>query len=260
MDVCDEDGEVKLSERWGEALRVQGLEVLEVVPTLTDRRDIIEILERADGIFLPGGNTNIHPKRYGQTPIDPKIVFGEGCVPKFQFSDARDHASKIMVDYALENDVPLLAVCRGMQELNVAFGGSMQQRIYRHDHGYQKGNDWKELAHNIDVVEGTRLCAAFGRAGLIAETSIHRQGMYQEDIAEQLMISAMADDGLVVEGIEHKTHPWMVGIQFHGELSEKQPINAQIFKSFRGAIEASLGMFLDAVPEPVKDVLENVAA
>lgn len=245
MDVCDDTGNIKLCPRWEEGLQAQNLDVVRVDPRYTDRRDVLDVLNQANGIFLPGGNTNVHPREYGHEPISPSQIFGEGHVPKVQFSHERDLVSQIMVEHALETEKPLLAVCRGMQELNVALGGTLQQRINGHDHGYKGSNDWRDLAHAIDVRSGSLLSETFGRVGSIEQTSIHRQGMYREDISAELVISAMADDGRVVEAIEHPTHPFMLGTQFHAELSDNQPLNARVFAGFAGAVRAGM----QTVPE-----------
>ena len=251
-DVCDQEGHVKLCSRWSEALQSQGLEVLEIDPTITDRREIFELLSRVDGIFLPGGNTNIHPSRYGVEPISPSEIFGEGRVPRHQFSHERDLVSKILVEHALESDKPLLGVCRGMQELNVALGGTMQQRLAGglHDSGYQAGNEWRDLVHAVEVEPGSLLAEAFQRAGSVDQTSIHRQGMLREDIAPDLVISAMADDGLVVEAIEHPTK-YILGVQFHAELWDEQPLNQKVFASFAGAVRVYTGSDHDMAVSPV---------
>ena len=239
--------------RWGKALRAQDLDVIEVDPTLTDRREIEAILNQANGIFLPGGNTNVHPREYGREAICPTKIFGQGSVPKKQFSHERDLVSKIMVEHAMETDKPLLAICRGMQELNVAFGGTLQQRIEGHDYGYQQGNKWTDLVHAVEVKQGSLLADAFGRAGSIDQTSIHRQGMYLDDVASDLVASAMADDGQVVEAIEHPDHPFMLGVQFHAELWDNQPLNSRVFAGFAGAIRAGM----QTVPELVRSVVHR---
>jgi putative glutamine amidotransferase len=241
MDQRDDNGLTHISLRWVRALQNQGLAVHAIDPQATDRRDILDALNRADAVFLPGGNTNVHPSRYGKQPISPAEIFGEGCVPKFQFSDARDHVSKIMVEHALETKKPLLAVCRGMQELNVALRGTLQQKIDHHDYGYRDGNDWRDLVHAIRVVPETPLHNSFGRASVM-QTSIHRQGMYVEDVSSVLKIAAMADDGKVVEAIYHPDHPFMMGVQFHAELHENQPLNENVFSDFSDFAYAQAGL------------------
>lgn len=125
QDTYQEDGSTRLSERWVIALQSFGLNVVGIDPK-SRNDEVLTILRAVHGVFLPGGDTNVHPMRYGADEVSETEIFKGSKTPKHPFSLGRDRVSSIMVRYAYDYKMPCFAVCRGMQEMNVAFRGQLQ--------------------------------------------------------------------------------------------------------------------------------------
>ena len=182
-------------------------------------------LERLDGLVLSGG-WDIDPEHFGEQP-HPKL----GEVDTF-----RDSYEISLARAAHERGMPLLAICRGIQVLNVALGGTLVQDIpsqvpdaVKHE---QKTVRQTALCHAVDVADGTQLRAVVG-AGHARVNSFHHQSCGR--IAEGFVVSATAPDG-VIEGIEDPRQPWCVGVQWHPERRQDDPITQGLF---RGLVEAA---------------------
>lgn len=151
--------------------------------------------ERLDGLLAPGG-ADLGPARYGQEP-DPTV---EDVV---DFQDEFDLAA---VHAALAVGLPVLAVCRGMQVLNVALGGTLQQHLPAGEVGHRNG------MHEVSVVAGSRLHDIVG-AQRVDVSSYHHQAV--DVLGRDLVVTATSDDG-VVEAVEHTTAD-VVAVQWHPE-------------------------------------------
>lgn len=165
-------------------------------------------LERFDAVLLPGG-ADLGPARYGQDPL-PETV------DVVDFQDDLDLAAARAV---VERDVPTLAVCRGLQVLNVALGGTLRQHLeettVRHGAGL----------HEVQVRPGSRLHAVVGTER-VPVSSYHHQAL--DVLAPGLTVTATADDG-VIEGVEHETAD-IIGVQWHPEdLHASSPSDAALF-------------------------------
>lgn len=173
-----------------------------------------------DALVIPGGN-DLHPGWYDQAPhqsVDLRTVDIE--FDRFQLSWTR---------WALENDKPLLGICRGMQVLNVAAGGNLVQDVAHHTSPELQNNPSRrrEPAHGLQVAPGSRLHEILGRE-YIRVNSIHHQAV--DRIGASFQPVAWAPDG-VVEAIEGRTSPWQRGVQFHPEdMQESAPFQA-LFQS-----------------------------
>lgn len=180
------------------------------------------IYERLDGLFLAGGG-DMNPACYGQN-----------VYPKTEGLDAlRDEAELIMARWALEDHMPVLGVCRGVQALNVAGGGSLIQDVtdmiphaIRHQYFPEKPRDY--VAHDVATVEGTRLANILGNEARV--NSFHHQAV--KDIAPDFRVSAYAPDG-VIEAIEHVNGTFAVGVQWHPEsLVQSDAKMMALFEAF----------------------------
>lgn len=156
----------------------------------------------AHALLLTGG-IDVSPALYGE-PISRQV--GET-------NRARDAFEIELLHDALERDMPVLAICRGHQLLNVAMGGSLLQHIESGAH--EDGDDHVSAQHEAGLIAGTKLHAVYER-DLIRVNSRHHQAVTPDRVAEGLTISAMTDDGLV-EGLESESHTWVVGVQWHPE-------------------------------------------
>ena len=168
-------------------------------------------LEGADGLMLTGGE-DVAPARYGER-VDPDA--GVYVNPE------RDAMEFELIREALERDMPVLAICRGMQLLNVFMGGKLIQHLDGH-----RGPDMESepsAFHRIYIAPGSKLAAVVGSGGTVRVNSIHHQGAREPQKAPGLLASAYAlDDGLI-EGVELPDHRWAIGVQFHPERREETP-------------------------------------
>lgn len=186
------------------------------------------LYDAADGLLLTGGG-DINPARYGEAPI-PELGFVD---------EERDAAELELARWALEDNKPVLAICRGHQVLNVACGGSLYQDLPAQypdslNHYESRDRGIRGLAtHELDVAPGTRLAAAIGEGAHPVNTH-HHQAV--KVLGEGLEITGRAEDG-VVEAIELKSHSWAVGVQCHPEeMWHEHEWAAQLFRAFVGEV------------------------
>jgi putative glutamine amidotransferase len=223
-----EDAGVAVPARYVAALRRAGGQEAILLPTRLDGEDADRLLERFDGLLLLGGG-DLDPHTYGQEPNTR--VYGVNA--------DRDACEIVLARAALDRRLPILAICRGHQVLDVALGGTLDQHITGRDglleHGVPGVEDGARL-HEVDVEPGSRLAAAMG-ATHATVSSHHHQAV--EAVGDGLRVVARAADG-VVEGVElaDAEGPWIVGVQWHPEdTAETDPANQRLFDTF--AREAS---------------------
>lgn len=208
---------------------VGGVPVL--VPANGDRCDADTLVARLDGIILTGSRSNVEPARYGGP------VHAEGT-PE---DHARDAMVFALVRRAIAVGLPVLAICRGMQELNVALGGSLHQRLQdlpdRLDHSTPMQPDPRirqGKAHEIRITPGTWL-HRIARSSTIAVNSLHNQGM--DRLGAGLVAEAIAPDG-TVEAVRLAGAPFVVGLQWHPEYDcGTDHVSRGIFEAFANAVE-----------------------
>ncbi len=173
---------------------------------LTRDADATEMVEHLDGLVLTGG-ADVEPKHYGQDPDE-----GLGAI-----EPDRDAWEMTLLAAARDKGIPILAICRGMQLLNVVCGGTLRQHVEL-DEGAghpQWDVDGHEMTHGVSVVEGTLTAELF--PGEIGVNSLHHQVI--DEVGEGLVVSAKASDG-VVEGLETPDGS-IVAVQWHPELLKK---------------------------------------
>ncbi|WP_158744617.1 gamma-glutamyl-gamma-aminobutyrate hydrolase family protein [Acidisphaera sp. L21] len=215
-------------------------EVVNAVPVLIpangDACDIDTILSRLDGIILTGSRSNVQPSLYDGPP------HAEGT-PE---DPARDSMTLPLIRAAIRNGTPVLAICRGMQELNVALGGSLHQRLQdlpgRMDHStpmQPNGKVRTGKAHSVSVVPGSWLHRVAG-ATTIGINSLHNQGM--DRLAPGLVVEGTAPDG-TVEAVRVATaRGFAVGVQWHPEYDwMTDAVSRAILASFGDAVRARVG-------------------
>lgn len=170
--------------------------------------DATNLLSRFDGLVLMGG-ADVDPHLYGQTR--QSHVYG--------VNTEQDHFEMALVHAAIEAKMPTLAVCRGIQLVNVALGGTLIQHIADIpgvlDHAPSKFPAGQEYAlHDVRITKGTKLSAAMGTT-TARVASFHHQGL--DVIGRGLKVTATSSDGLV-EGLEHTgAGQWLIGVQWHPE-------------------------------------------
>lgn len=201
-----------------------------VIPLLPEDEATMRcIYDQLDGLFIPGG-MDIDPNNYGETRLE---VCGKSDA-------ARDWAELTLVRWAVADQKPILAVCRGIQIINVAAGGTLYQDLsfqhpdpIKHDYFPFDGHYPRDLlVHPILVEKQSRLSKILGQEQ-VKVNSMHHQGI--KELAPGLIPSALAPDGLI-EGIEAPNGHFMVGVQWHPEeLIQSDPAMRQLFAEFMAA-------------------------
>lgn len=218
-----------------EALRRAGARTAIVSPG--EAADPDELLEPFDGLLLCGGG-DVEPARYG---ADPDTTHNYGVDP------ARDAFEVGLLHAADRAHKPVLAICRGMQVMNVAFGGTLHQHLPAMDgllaHGIPL--EGTESMHDVDAEPGTLLGATTKPAGPLRCSSHHHQGI--DRVGERLVVSGRSPDGLVeaieLEGADlNRTSTWMLGVQWHPEeTAATDPLQQRLFDAL-----AFLGRYFGA--------------
>ena len=194
---------------------------------LVDDETLRGVYESLDAVFLPGG-ADIDPVSYGRDPH-----------PLCDRTDReRDRVELLLARWAIADGKPLLGVCRGMQLVNVAAGGSLYQDLaeqyagsIKHDYFPFGGSSFTRdyLAHHVVVNEGTKLARIFG-AGRLPVNSMHHQGI--RDLGPGLVATAHASDGLI-EALETTDGSWLVAVQWHPEsLTDDYARTRRLFEEF----------------------------
>lgn len=197
-----------------------------LVPLNLDEAALRAIYERLDGLLLAGG-VDVHPRHYGE-------AIHEKCG---QIDEARDAVELTLTRWALAEGLPILAICRGIQVLNVAAGGTLYQDIASQVAGSLKHRFWPDyprnyLAHPVTVNGDSRL-AAILRQSRVGVNSMHHQAV--KDLAPGFRAVARTPDGLI-EAIEGHDHPFALGVQWHPEelVEDAQPMR-RLFEDFVSA-------------------------
>lgn len=179
-----------------------------LLPLTDDPEDLELFCHQFDGFLFTGGQD-----------VEPSL-YGEEKLPQCGYQAPRRDAQELwMLRRLLELDKPVLGICRGVQMMDVALGGTMYQDLPSQfgtqvDHSQIEKLPFTQPSHWVEVVPGTKVAQATG-GGRIMVNSMHHQAV--KDVADCFTVSALADDGLV-EALEHKTARYMVGVQWHPEF------------------------------------------
>lgn len=201
-----------------------------LLPAIGDKQDIAVILELVDGILLTGSISNVAPERYNKTLSRPDMLMDK----------ARDATTFPLIEAAIAAGIPLLGICRGFQELNVAFGGSLHQEVHAQTHLMDHREKSGALdvqygpAHAVEISTGGVLQDLFDGKHEITVNSIHGQGIDQ--LGHHLFAEAKAPDGLIEAISVTSAKSFALAVQWHPEW--KVADNAQstaIFKAFGSA-------------------------
>ncbi|MDT8304343.1 MAG: gamma-glutamyl-gamma-aminobutyrate hydrolase family protein [Anaerolineae bacterium] len=196
-----------------------------LIPLGLTADELLALVQRLDGILLPGGG-DIAPAEYGGDESDQTVR---------SIDPDRDALELWLARYAAANDVPLLAICRGIQVVNVALGGSLWEDIYQSMpgaivHDYNSRNERDYLAHDVTVAPGSCLAGVLQTSDPIPVNSLHHQGIRR--LATGLTTVATAPDGLI-EAVELRDHPFALAVQWHPEaMLERVPLMRRLFRGF----------------------------
>jgi len=182
-----------------------------ILPALASRTDFDAVVARLDGLLLTGSPSNVQPERYGGEPARPGTLQ----------DPARDATTLPLIRRAIEDGLPLLAICRGHQELNVALGGSLHQHVHelpgRADHrapADEPNEKRYAFAHSVRLVSGGVL-AGLASTDEVVVNSLHSQAI--DRLADGLVIEATSPDG-VIEAVRVATaKSFALGVQWHPE-------------------------------------------
>lgn len=191
---------------------VETMDALPVIlPSLAGRLDGEAMLTRLDGLLVTGGISNIEPHFYGR----------ESEQPRSARDPERDVTSLKLIPQAVERGLPLLAICRGLQEMNVAYGGTLHQRVHRVDgmldHRAERGAPLERQygpAHTVQV-QPDGVLTAMGLSGELTVNSVHGQGI--DDLAPSLRVEAVAPDGLIEAVSVPGANSFACAVQWHPE-------------------------------------------
>lgn len=204
-----------------------------LVPSFGARLDLDELLGRVDGVMLTGSKSNVHPSLYG----------AEATEANGPYDEARDATTMPLIRKAIERGVPLLAICRGIQELNVALGGSLATEIQERegvmDHRAPVSDVQDErfaIRHPVRIEPGSCLAGVFG-ADEVMVNSVHRQAI--ERLGDRLQPEAVAPDGTLEAVSVRGAKAFAVGVQWHPEYwAATDDTSARIFRAFGDAARA----------------------
>lgn len=205
-----------------------------LIPLLEDPRALEAVLERLDGLLLPGG-PDVDPQHYR-----------EAALPNVNEVVAQaDRVELLLARAAAAAATPLLGICRGSQVLNVALGGSLyqdlrSQRATTLDHAGSRPIARSHLLHAVRIEPGSRLAAVLGSTGLMVN-SLHHQGI--KTVAPSLEPVAWSPDG-VIEGVEG-TRGFCLAVQWHPEELPAQPAAVRLFEAFVAACSSASHVVMD---------------
>ena len=197
-----------------------------LIPSTDMPLDIGAVLEAVDGLLFTGAPSNVAPRHYGRS-----------ARPGTELDEVRDATTLPLLRAAIEKGKPLLVICRGFQELNVALGGSLHQHVHelpgRLDHREPQGASRDEEyapAHNVAIMPGGVLAALSGMTHAMVN-SLHHQGV--DSLAPPLKVEATAPDGQIEAVSMPAAKTFLLGVQWHPEWQmAADPLSRAIFAGF----------------------------
>jgi len=208
-----------------------------LVPACGEVSCFAELVTRFDGIFLTGAASNVEPHHYNGTPSRAGTLHDPG----------RDSTSLPLIRAAIEAGVPVFAVCRGIQELNVALGGSLHQNVHelpgKGEHRMNRALPSElrvQVRHPIEIQAGGLLERLTGRIGEVMVNSLHAQGIDRP--AKGLFIEAISDDGIIEAVSKPAAKGFVLGVQWHPEhrVPAQWPLSKAMFDAFGEACRRHL--------------------
>lgn len=206
------------------------------IPAFGAQSDPARLIAMLDGLMLTGSPSNVHPRHY-EASAHPAAE---------PYDEARDATTLPLINMALDAGLPLLAICRGFQELNVALGGTLHAEVHelpgRQDHRRPQDPDLDVQygpQHTIGLTPGGAFETLFG-ASEITVNSLHSQGL--DRVAERLNVEAVAADGTPEAVSVRNAAGFALGVQWHPEYKAlENPYSVKLFKAFGDAARAWQG-------------------
>lgn len=219
-----------VGKKYTDAVRLAGCLPL-LFTTIQGPDELDDLLDLADGVLLTGSPSNVHPSHFGEDVYNTRLPLDPD----------RDAATLALIPQAIARGIPLMAICRGFQEVNVALGGSLFQAVHEVEgHIDHRGVDEgpHELvygpAHLVSLEPGGRLSQLLQRAE-IEVNSVHGQGVKR--LAPGLRVEARAPDGLIEAfSLDDGSTPsggYLLGVQWHPEWqAHLNPVSTRLFEAF----------------------------
>jgi putative glutamine amidotransferase len=218
-----------LARHYGEAVAAAG-GVPVHIPLIPEPELIVDLVERLDGLLLPGSASDVDPLRYGR---EPHARLGP-------VHPLKDETDLLVLKEAERRRLPLLAICFGMQVWNVYRGGSLIQDITSEvpkAHKHEQGAPRDRRSHGVKIRPESLLQSLAGEVEALVN-SHHHQALGQ--IGEGLQASAWSSDGLVEAVEDSRDGRWALGVQWHPEIGwERDQLSSRIFRAFLNAAETS---------------------
>jgi putative glutamine amidotransferase len=221
-----------LGDKYARAVKVNA-QAQPVMFPLADASQIDSLLALVDGVLLTGSPSNVHPSHFGESVSDEALPLDV----------QRDALTLQMVKSCIEQSVPLLGICRGFQEINVAMGGSLHQEVHavpgKADHRAVAEQAYEQqyaLSHTVHLVAGTAM-AQWAQSDVVQVNSVHGQGV--DRLAQGLRALAHAPDGLVEAFEVVDSRAFAFAVQWHPEWkTSENPFYSAIFQACGEACRA----------------------
>ena len=207
-----------------------------VVPGMPDQTELAELLELCDGFLLTGGRANVHPSHYGHEETEKHGTFDHG----------RDGVVLPLIRSAVATGLPVFGLCRGVQEMNVAFGGALHPEIRelpgKMNHRMPPGEKDPEIIFRKRHAVSLTPEGAFAR--LLGTTEIETNSLHGQAIIEpgaRVLVEGVAEDG-VIEAVSILDAPsFALGVQWHAEYdAANDPVSRRLFEAFGEAARAAM--------------------
>jgi gamma-glutamyl-gamma-aminobutyrate hydrolase PuuD len=207
--------------RYSEAVARAGGVVVQAQPIEQTIAAAHELVARFDGVIIQGGG-DIDPNRYGQEPRSTSI---------YGIAAEHDDLEIAVIRAAIELDKPVLAICRGIQILNVALGGTLHQHLAD---VLRDGESHWDKYHEINLESSSRVAKSMKTLSPKRSHSYHHQAI--DKLAPGLVVTGRAPDQ-TIEAVEHNAKKWIVGVQWHPEDdADVEPDQQNLFNGFIEAI------------------------
>jgi putative glutamine amidotransferase len=199
-------------------------------PSLDDGFDLLEVLKSLDGLLLTGSPSNVEPHRYQ----------GSASHPGTMHDPERDHSAFALIPAVISLGIPLFAVCRGFQELNVAYGGTLHQKVHevpgylmhREDTAAPIEEQYAPV-HEVRFSPGGMLARITGKEAAMVN-SVHSQGI--DRLGDGLIVEGVAPDGLIEAVTVSGATGFVLGVQWHPEWRVREnEVSMAIFQAFGNA-------------------------
>lgn len=213
------DGFIKMRANYAESIiDAGGIPVF--LPYTTEKSRIADYTRDLDGLLFAGG-VDVDPKYYGETVMFDSV----------EINEARDSFELALFTSFYASGKPIFGICRGIQLINVALGGSLFQHLDGHHQSKTDGSE--AFIRNASLTHGTRLCGICGGEAVIHTNSFHHQAVKQP--APGVVVSAVADDG-IIEAIEKPDYGFLLAVQWHPEMFYRRNSHAAaLFRAFVSA-------------------------